>query len=347
MGVNRARAPVDPPGRRSLGFVLVSSEGGGVLDVLDAGSDRGRVYRTLVGRPGADAAELAAHTGLDRAGVAAALAELVEAGAVAAVADDVWEAHSPAEVTERLLRRDAERRAGLRRAGAELEQLFRFARRESGHYAALEVVEDPARILAVLRRLQETARAQVRVIDRPPYFAPAEYYAEQERVQRERMARGVAYRVIYYESAFDDPVAGPNMARMIAEGEQARTLEEPPIKLAVGDDDLAVLTLGSEGRSGVVSLVVRPSGLLTGLVAVFETLWRLAVPASVADGHPIDDRDRQILTLMASGATDDAIARRLALSRRTVVRRTTALLATLGATNRFQAGVQAARRGWL
>ncbi|MFF5212658.1 hypothetical protein [Streptosporangium sp. NPDC000396] len=50
---------------------------------------------------------------------------------------------------------------------------------------------------------------------------------------------------------------------------------------------------------------------------------------------------------MASGATDEAIARRLGLGRRTVVRRVSALQRTLGATTRFQAGVQAARRGWL
>ncbi len=81
---------------------------------------------------------------------------------------------------------------------------------------------------------------------------------------------------------------------------------------------------------------------------MFESLWRLAVPASVAGaGTQIDARDRQILTLMASGATDDVIARRLGLGRRTVVRRVSVLLAGLGATTRFQAGVQAARRGWL
>ena len=50
---------------------------------------------------------------------------------------------------------------------------------------------------------------------------------------------------------------------------------------------------------------------------------------------------------MASGATDDAISRRLGLSRRTVVRRAARLLERLGASTRFQAGVQAAHRGWL
>lgn len=58
-------------------------------------------------------------------------------------------------------------------------------------------------------------------------------------------------------------------------------------------------------------------------------------------------RDRRILALMAGGATDDAIARHLGLGRRTVARRVSAILDRLGATTRFQAGVQAARCGWL
>ncbi|MGW3040975.1 hypothetical protein ACWC9T_13250 [Kitasatospora sp. NPDC001159] len=72
------------------------------------------------------------------------------------------------------------------------------------------------------------------------------------------------------------------------------------------------------------------------------------MPATIAGVDlRIDERDRRILTLMASGATDDAIARRLGVGRRSVVRRVSTLLAHLGATTRFQAGVQAARKGWL
>jgi DNA-binding NarL/FixJ family response regulator len=95
-------------------------------------------------------------------------------------------------------------------------------------------------------------------------------------------------------------------------------------------------------------VLIRPSNLFRNLATMFETLWNLAVPVSASgDDLSIDDRDRQILTLMASGATDDAIARRLGVGRRTVVRCVSALLTSLGASNRFQGGVQAARRGWL
>lgn len=251
-------------------------------------------------------------------------------------------------MVEAALQRDAARRADARRAGAELDRLYRLARRSAGGYAALEVVEDHPEVLAAGRRLQLAARREVRVIDVPPYSGDAAHYLDQEVLQRQRMASGVVYRSIYGGCAFDDPVAGPNMARMIEAGEQARTLDEPPLKLALGDDDLAIVTLPADNRAGVVSLLVRPSSLLGALASVFETLWRLAVPASTSGpGLQLDDRDRRILVLMASGATDDAIARRLGLGRRTVVRRVSVLLARLGATTRFQAGVQAARRGWL
>jgi DNA-binding NarL/FixJ family response regulator len=58
-----------------------------------------------------------------------------------------------------------------------------------------------------------------------------------------------------------------------------------------------------------------------------------------------DRRDRTILALMAAGATDATIARQTGISQRTVERRVRALMDQLGAGTRFQAGVQAARRG--
>ena len=54
-----------------------------------------------------------------------------------------------------------------------------------------------------------------------------------------------------------------------------------------------------------------------------------------------------ILTLLAAGASDATIARQSGISQRTVERRVRALMDQLGAGTRFQAGVQAARRGWL
>ena len=56
-------------------------------------------------------------------------------------------------------------------------------------------------------------------------------------------------------------------------------------------------------------------------------------------------RDQTILALLAAGAPDATIARQTGVSQRTVERRVRALMDRLGAGTRFQAGVQAARRG--
>ena len=54
-----------------------------------------------------------------------------------------------------------------------------------------------------------------------------------------------------------------------------------------------------------------------------------------------------LLAQLADGAKDEQIARKLDVSLRTVRRRIAALMTDLGVDTRFQAGVEAARRGWL
>jgi len=57
--------------------------------------------------------------------------------------------------------------------------------------------------------------------------------------------------------------------------------------------------------------------------------------------------DDRLLSLLATGLKDEAIARQLGVSLRTVHRRTSGLSESLGARTRFQAGVLAERRGLL
>ncbi len=61
----------------------------------------------------------------------------------------------------------------------------------------------------------------------------------------------------------------------------------------------------------------------------------------------LDRRDAHILTLLSDGRSDATIARQSGVSLRTVERRVHALMDKLGAKTRFQAGAQAARRGWI
>ncbi|GGU25947.1 helix-turn-helix transcriptional regulator [Nocardioides albus] len=91
---------------------------------------------------------------------------------------------------------------------------------------------------------------------------------------------------------------------------------------------------------------VRQRGIVEVVTSYFEELWRRALPAAELEDLPNAER-RLLLAELASGAQDEQIARRLGVSLRTVRRRVAELLEELGATSRFEAGVEAARRGWL
>jgi DNA-binding NarL/FixJ family response regulator len=97
--------------------------------------------------------------------------------------------------------------------------------------------------------------------------------------------------------------------------------------------------------------LVHSCSLLDMATWLFEAVWDRAVPLNRSeskDGTPaINERDRQLLSLLASGATDAAIARTFEWSMRTVQRHIHELMQKVGARTRFQLGMEAAGRGWL
>jgi sugar-specific transcriptional regulator TrmB len=196
-----------------------------------------------------------------------------------------------------------------------------------------ELVEVVSGRTAVARRylqLMQGAREELLVLVQPPFASdPAVSSDEQQRT----MDRGIRVRGIYGPEAFDEPHALDRVRLAVASGEEAR-LGAVPIKLAIADRRTAMLPLTSEHASSVdSSLVVHPSALLDALVSLFEALWHTGLPLPGEDAP-----DDAVLTLLAAGLTDEAIARRLSISTRTVQRRVRDLCDRLGARTRFQAG---------
>src|SRR6185503_11517539 len=102
--------------------------------------------------------------------------------------------------------------------------------------------------------------------------------------------------------------------------------------------------------NGVVDsvLVVRAPTVVSSLARLFELLWAQAWPLPVwdrsAEPDPADPVDHELLALLATGVKDEAIARDLGISVRTLGRRIGRLLESLGARTRFQAGLLASRQ---
>lgn len=140
-------------------------------------------------------------------------------------------------------------------------------------------------------------------------------------------------------------------------GGEIRLSSGLPMKLVIFDAAAAIMPLRTDDPAGGSLLVYSPT-LLQVLSALFEKLWEHATPwtsddTTIGDSIPApqypppDARVAQMLRLMSLGLKDDAIARVLGVSRRTVQQWVSDVGALLGARTRFQIALRAQRRGWL
>ncbi|HXH77390.1 helix-turn-helix transcriptional regulator [Nocardioides sp.] len=159
------------------------------------------------------------------------------------------------------------------------------------------------------------------------------------------IATGRKSRAIYPVRALSEaPEALQNRARI---GEQIRVIPELPTRMFILGQDHAVLP-EPLGISDEPRVHVRQRSIVTALTYWFESLWAQAAPVPDLDmGEARPDLRRFLLEQLVAGATDEIIARKLGISLRTVRRRVAAMMADLGVDTRFQAGVEACRRGWI
>ncbi|KMS91040.1 transcriptional regulator [Streptomyces regensis] len=323
------------------------------LDVVGLDDEAQRVYTALIGLPHSTASELASACGTSTSAMGRLLSILVKAGLATRSAGRPphFTATAPDVAVTELIK---ERERQLDTARALVRQLadrHREAQRIADPDVAVEVLRGRDDISAAVRRLTATARHQIRAFDRPPYVdRPGSNLDDQRRRQRS----GITHRVLYDRSA----VAWPGRLRddilpSIRTGEQARVRPQLPIKLVIADDAQAVIPFSLAPGGHLAAYLINRSPMLTALEALFETEWDRGSPLQApapptvpptTSGHP---DHLALVKLLATGCSDAAIARAQGWSQRTTQRRIRHLMTELGASTRFQAAVQAARRGWL
>lgn len=320
--------------------------------LLDSiGVEDGAVYELLVAHPRSSAAELANCAELSPRQVALALSRLASAGlAHRNPGRPPRYAAGPPEQVLGPLFEDRERE--LRQARTELQRLAGVHHRASraAHPADLvEVLMGNDTIHARVRRVQADAREEILGLDRAPYLRKPGSNLEPE---LQRLREGVRFRVIYDRTAVGIPGRLENdILPSIALHEKARVRDTLPMKMFVGDRRTAVIPIESGSGAADAAYVVHPCALLDALLALFEAEWERATPITHngigrrRKGPP--EGTERLLPLLAAGHTDDSIARALGWSARTAQRRVQKLMADLGATTRFQAGLAAKERGWL
>lgn len=299
------------------------------------------VYRAILTKASASPAELAVELGRSPERVARALDRLRDHGLVGRLSGTRrrYAPIEPEAAVAALIRSRTAELDGVQAAAGRLSALFAAARSSGGE--EIEIVTGSEALGRWFVRLQQEAREEIITLDRPPYALTTS-----NPVEKTAMTRGVQYRAIYAPEALEWPGVLGDIRELIKHGEVARVLPGLRIKLAISDRRLALMPLSLD-LTDVRAAVIRPSTLLDGLIDYWELCWRQAVPLDAPAEDPLAEDDRALLTLLVSGLKDEAIARQLGWSIRTMRRRISRLHELLGAANRFQAGVIAARKGWL
>lgn len=160
------------------------------------------------------------------------------------------------------------------------------------------------------------------------------------------LARRLTVRILY--SAQPEPPTAA-FAALVRAGAALETSLHLPYFLLIRDRAVAYLPHQDPNHPQAGRLArVRNVVMAGSMAAAFDAIWSMSVQRSrEALAGELGDAHQEVLRVLGDGLTDDRAAARLHMSKRTFARRVAMMMDRLEASSRFQAGVQAARRGWI
>ncbi|MEV1174791.1 helix-turn-helix transcriptional regulator [Nonomuraea sp. NPDC049784] len=158
--------------------------------------------------------------------------------------------------------------------------------------------------------------------------------------------RGVGLRHLYPRDIMRRPEHARYLKDLTELGANVRLIDRAPGDMLIFDRLVTVIPCDPHNPNE--SLVVINGSVLTeAYMAVFEDYWLRSVSykQAVSESRPaeLSPQENTILSLLSGGLSDDQIARRMGLHRRTVQRAIAKLMERLGVNSRFQAGIELAK----
>ncbi|MFD7310070.1 hypothetical protein [Promicromonospora sp. NPDC059942] len=330
----------------------------GLFAVLGLEPAQELAYRHLLSVGSASVAQLAAAMEVDQPVAAAWLDRLENLGLVLPVDGTAgFAAVDPRSALRALTDGHTMHLNRLREHIPELATVFEDARRGSDAPTLTRLVSGHSDIADWYGRLGHEVEGEFLAFDRPPYVV-----TPTDSLEDLAISRGVVWRSVYGAASFDLPGRLDRVRRDVAMGERARVTATVPVKLAIIDRRLALVSLNLSEETPEALVTASPP-LVEALCLMFESYWEGAQPLrqwrseGAPEPRPVSGRsrsdrgptaeERELLALLTAEVKDDVIARELGISVRTLGRRLRDLMDALGATSRFRAGAEAARRGWI
>ncbi len=308
-----------------------------------------RLYRSILRASGTPRQRLPEVTGLPPASLEEVLDRFAAAGLVQ-ISDDVVAVVPPADVLGEVIAGETDR---LHRENAQVDALRNLlpslvAEHSSLSHARGDAVDVHAvhggDVAALIRSLAVESSGDLMWFRPDQWRLPVTH--EVDAMVRELVASGRRSRAIYPARALEE---APEVLRARADaGELVRIVASVPTRISIFGRSAALIPDRWAANSGR-RLVVREHSLVGALGALFDNVWEHAMTVPGLHGAADDPNGhrRLLLQQLTRGAKDEQIARVLGVSLRTVRRRVADIMDDLGAASRFQAGVEAVRRGWI
>lgn len=154
--------------------------------------------------------------------------------------------------------------------------------------------------------------------------------------------RNIFVEAIYESDSFDNPEFTDAVLSCAQMGEHISIAAKLPFRMIISDHREIMLMWKNDAGIPVAFRSNDPS-LVSIMLKGFNHVWDRSVPfglkSHLADVE-IPENVKEIIRLMTLGLTDEAIARRLNISSRTVARRIGALMSSLNINTRFQLGLK-------
>lgn len=244
-----------------------------------------RVYINLLKKSNFTATEIATISKINRTQSYDILSKLVKKGLCIEVYGNKkkYEAISPEVVMNNFSQQFEEKKNIANSLSKHLSEVFKQNLKNSNPLDFIKVLRTNQSISEYVYKLLVTTVQEVKVFNKPPFSMPQ----DKNVLEQKSIIKGVQHRVIY-EIEEDIEYFLRKVNSFASQGEIVRINKQLPLKLAIFDDKITVMTLHNKGDLGSLftAMSIEHGDFTAAMSEIFEMYWAVSMT--------IDEFEQQI-----------------------------------------------------
>lgn len=250
-----------------------------------------KVYLAIIERSSMNTAEITQVSGVPRARTYDILDNLVRRGLASlkpgkqkrysAIDIDIFRQRLIADNREESLKREQKIDKIARELKTKIAKIYTPENQISDPLQYIEIIKNPMQIHKRFQQLTVESKKEILILTKPPYAGNQTQVVEQFRQQAKLMKRGVKVKSIY---EIPKEPAAKNwwiqvVNKAVEAGEDARAIDELPMKLAIFDEQIVLYTLEDPvlRQSSVTTMIIEHRSLAKSLKMLFNNIWSTAM----------------------------------------------------------------------